>query len=75
MGLLYNEIGMIGGKMGSFNGFILTNSGKKLLEEALTGKRLTFTKFQFGDVEATEDPKEVIELVNIPLPSITVLND
>ena len=51
--------------MGSFNGFILTNNGKKLLEEALTGKRLVFTKFQFGDGEATEDPKEVTELVNV----------
>jgi hypothetical protein len=65
MGLLYNEIGVIGGKMGSFNGFILTNDGKKLLEEALTGKRLVFTKFQFGDGEITEDPKEVTELVSI----------
>lgn len=54
-----------GGKMGSFNGFILTNNGKKLLEEALTGKRLVFTKFQFGDGETTEDPKEVTELVNM----------
>ena len=51
--------------MGSFNGFILTNNGKKLLEEALTGKRLVFTKFQFGDGETTEDPKEVTELVNM----------
>ncbi len=65
MGLLYNKISMIGGKMGSFNGFILTNNGRKLLEEALTGKRLIFTKFQFGDGETTEDPKEVTELVNV----------
>ena len=65
MGLLYNKISVIGGKMGSFNGFILTNNGKKLLEEALTGKRLTFTKFQFGDGETTEDSKEVTELVNV----------
>ena len=50
--------------MGSFNGFILTNKGKHLLEEALTGKRLVFTKFQFGDGETTKDPKEVTELVN-----------
>ena len=65
MGLLHNKISMIGGKMGSFNGFILTNDGKKLLEEALTGKRLVFTKFQFGDGETTDDPKEVTELVNV----------
>ncbi len=65
MGLLYNTISVRGGKMGSFNGFILTNNGKKLLEEALTGKRLVFTKFQFGDGETTEDPKEVTELVNM----------
>lgn len=50
--------------MGSFNGFILTNNGKHLLEEALTGKRLVFTKFQFGDGETTKDPKEVTELAN-----------
>lgn len=51
--------------MGSFNGFILTSNGKKLLEEALMGKRLTFTKFQFGDGEATKDPKEVTQLVHV----------
>ena len=51
--------------MGSFNGFILTDNGKKLLEEALTGKRLIFTKFQFGDGETTEDPKKVIKLVSV----------
>ena len=65
MGLLHNKISVIGGAMGSFNGFILTNDGKRLLEEALTGKRLTFTKFQFGDGETTEDPKEVTRLVNV----------
>jgi hypothetical protein len=51
--------------MGSFNGFILTNNGKKLLDEALMGKRLIFTKFQFGDGESTEDPKEVKKMVNV----------
>ena len=51
--------------MGSFNGFILTNSGKRLLEEALTGKRLTFTKFQFGDGESTEDSKNMTAMVNV----------
>lgn len=51
--------------MGSFNGFILTNSGKRLLEEALTGKRLTFTKFQFGDGESTEDSKDMTAMVNV----------
>lgn len=51
--------------MANFNGFILTNIGKKLLEEALSGKKLIFTKFQFGDGESFEDIKEISHLVNM----------
>ena len=50
--------------MANFNGFILTNSGKKLLEEALTGKRLVFTKFQFGDGEILENITNITQLKN-----------
>ena len=50
--------------MATFNGFVLTNEGRKLLAKALVGETLTFTKLELGDGIFNGDVKTLTALQN-----------
>ena len=50
--------------MATFNGFVLTNEGRKLLAKALVGETLTFTKLKLGDGIFNGDVKTLTALQN-----------
>ena len=50
--------------MASFNGFVLTTEGRRLLAKALAGEKLVFTKMETGDGLFTGDVKTLTVLVN-----------
>ncbi len=50
--------------MATFNGFVLTTEGRKLLAKALAGETLTFTKLELGDGVFNGDVKTLTALIS-----------
>lgn len=65
--------------MANFSGLILTDAGRNILSQALTGEAITFTRVALGAGDVPQNPEALVALVdekrNAPIQSFSVVGD